>query len=148
LAEGVGPKLGGIQKKVSDLFHDSNLENYKALQTFIQDLGNQAQKFKQGMQQGYWTAEYQGGRRGAGFDFSSGDAPGYTITVKNPMYYKTFLGLMSRLPNYEFNRVHVFEGITEAKGKKPDFLDMDKDGDKKEPMKKALADKGKAKNKK
>jgi hypothetical protein len=29
----------------------------------------------------------------------------------------------------------------EAKGKKPDFLDMDKDGDKKEPMKKAVADK-------
>ena len=26
-------------------------------------------------------------------------------------------------------------------GKKPDFLDMDKDGDKKEPMKKAVADK-------
>ena len=28
-----------------------------------------------------------------------------------------------------------------AEGKKPDFLDMDKDGDKKEPMKKAVADK-------
>jgi hypothetical protein len=38
--------------------------------------------------------------------------------------------------------------MSEAKGKKPDFLDMDKDGDKKEPMKKALADKGKAKAKK
>jgi len=31
----------------------------------------------------------------------------------------------------------------EAKGSKPDFLDMDKDGDKKEPMKKAVADKKK-----
>lgn len=30
-----------------------------------------------------------------------------------------------------------------AEGKKPDFLDMDKDGDKKEPMKKAVADKKK-----
>jgi hypothetical protein len=30
-------------------------------------------------------------------------------------------------------------GIQEAK--KPDFLDMDKDGDKKEPMKKAIDDK-------
>ena len=29
-----------------------------------------------------------------------------------------------------------------AEGSKPDFLDMDKDGDKKEPMKKAIADKG------
>ena len=28
-----------------------------------------------------------------------------------------------------------------AEGAKPDFLDMDKDGDKKEPMKKAVADK-------
>jgi hypothetical protein len=32
---------------------------------------------------------------------------------------------------------------SEGKGKKPDFLDMDKDGDKKEPMKKAVADKKK-----
>jgi len=35
-----------------------------------------------------------------------------------------------------------FKIIAEKKGKKPDFLDMDKDGDKKEPMKKALKDKG------
>ena len=35
------------------------------------------------------------------------------------------------------------EPIAEAKGKKPDFLDMDKDGDKKEPMKKAVKDKEK-----
>jgi hypothetical protein len=34
------------------------------------------------------------------------------------------------------------QGIyAEGKGKKPDFLDMDKDGNKKEPMKKAVADK-------
>lgn len=32
-----------------------------------------------------------------------------------------------------------------TKGKKPDFLDFDKDGDKKEPMKKAVADKNKKK---
>jgi len=31
--------------------------------------------------------------------------------------------------------------LSEAKKSKPDFLDMDKDGDKKEPMKKAIADK-------
>ena len=33
--------------------------------------------------------------------------------------------------------------VKEAKGSKPDFLDMDKDGDKKEPMKKAVKDKEK-----
>lgn len=38
------------------------------------------------------------------------------------------------------------QGVAEAKkGSKPDFLDMDKDGDRKEPMKKALADKSKKK---
>ena len=37
-----------------------------------------------------------------------------------------------------------FAKMVEAKkGSKPDFLDMDKDGDKKEPMKKAIADKKK-----
>ena len=33
------------------------------------------------------------------------------------------------------------DGKVEEQGAKPDFLDMDKDGDKKEPMKKAVADK-------
>ena len=33
------------------------------------------------------------------------------------------------------------DDVKEGKGKKPDFLDMDKDGNKKEPMKKAVADK-------
>jgi hypothetical protein len=36
--------------------------------------------------------------------------------------------------------------LAEDKGSKPDFLDMDKDGDKKEPMKKAVVDKGSAKS--
>ena len=31
--------------------------------------------------------------------------------------------------------------VDESKGSKPDFLDMDKDGDKKEPMSKAIKDK-------
>lgn len=39
----------------------------------------------------------------------------------------------------------AFKVIAEKKGTKPDFLDMDKDGDKKEPMKKAIADKSKKK---
>jgi hypothetical protein len=39
------------------------------------------------------------------------------------------------------SRMRDIAGIREAK--KPDFLDMDKDGDKKEPMKKAVADKEK-----
>lgn len=34
-----------------------------------------------------------------------------------------------------------FDEVQEAKKSKPDFLDMDKDGDKKEPMKKAIKDK-------
>jgi len=38
----------------------------------------------------------------------------------------------------------AFKVMAEGKGK-PDFLDMDKDGDRKEPMKKALADKSKKK---
>jgi len=41
------------------------------------------------------------------------------------------------------SKVGYGQGVYEGKGKKPDFLDMDKDGDKKEPMKKAVADKKK-----
>ena len=39
---------------------------------------------------------------------------------------------------YNYNRFNLFE-----KKSKPDFLDMDKDGDKKESMKKAIKEKGK-----
>ena len=39
----------------------------------------------------------------------------------------------------ELNRLREMAGV--AEGKKPDFLDMDKDGDKEEPMKKAVKDK-------
>lgn len=40
------------------------------------------------------------------------------------------------------NESYVAQAVAEAKkGKKPDFLDVDKDGDKEEPMKKAVADK-------
>ena len=38
-------------------------------------------------------------------------------------------------------RMMEMAGISEAKGKKPDFLDVDKDGDKEEPFKKAVDDK-------
>ena len=41
----------------------------------------------------------------------------------------------------EVDESMVGKGVYEAKGKKPDFLDMDKDGNKKESMKKAVADK-------
>jgi len=43
----------------------------------------------------------------------------------------------------EKNPERLKQGMMEAKGKKPDFLDLDKDGDKNEPMKKAAADKKK-----
>ena len=47
---------------------------------------------------------------------------------------------MSLRNAYESFKKDYQEAVEEAKAK-PDFLDMDKDGDKKEPMKKAVADK-------
>lgn len=41
----------------------------------------------------------------------------------------------------ELRRIREMAGIQEEKKGKPDFLDMDKDGDKAEPMKKAIKDK-------
>ena len=42
---------------------------------------------------------------------------------------------------WSYNRFNAYEQLL-AEGAKPDFLDMDKDGDKKEPMKKAIKEKG------
>ena len=50
----------------------------------------------------------------------------------NPMAYKM---------EVEAIKTALLKALTEKKAK-PDFLDVDKDGDKKEPMKKALKDKG------
>jgi hypothetical protein len=55
------------------------------------------------------------------------------VLKNNPKYIKYALNL-----DY---RDYAAEGVAEAA--KPDFLDVDKDGDKKEPMKKAVADKKK-----
>jgi hypothetical protein len=41
----------------------------------------------------------------------------------------------------------VYKNLFEAKGQKPDFLDLDGDGDKEEPMKKAAKDAKKKKEK-
>jgi hypothetical protein len=39
------------------------------------------------------------------------------------------------------NHIYPADGVAESKGSKPDFLDLDRDGDKKEPMKKAAREK-------
>jgi hypothetical protein len=44
-----------------------------------------------------------------------------------------------KLEKSDFAKLRASKGVKEAA--KPDFLDMDKDGDTKEPMKKAIADK-------
>jgi hypothetical protein len=41
----------------------------------------------------------------------------------------------------ELRRIREMAGVAEAKKSKPDFLDVDKDGDKAEPFKKAVKDK-------
>ena len=45
---------------------------------------------------------------------------------------------------FSYNRFNQYDKLHE--GAKPDFLDMDKDGDKKEPMKKAIKEKGECKD--
>ena len=45
---------------------------------------------------------------------------------------------------FSYNRFSQYDKLHE--GAKPDFLDMDKDGDKKEPMKKAIKEKGECKD--
>jgi hypothetical protein len=46
-----------------------------------------------------------------------------------------------KVPATAIKKPSYNEGVSENKKAKPDFLDMDKDGDKKEPMKKAVKDK-------
>ena len=56
--------------------------------------------------------------------------------------YKHLIG--KRYPKSKAPSYAQVKEVNEGKKSKPDFLDMDKDGDKKEPMKKAIKDKKKA----
>jgi hypothetical protein len=60
---------------------------------------------------------------------------------KAPAQKKSKTGTWGMENSEKFDNRKKEAKVDEAKGKKPDFLDMDKDGDKKEPMKKAVADK-------
>ena len=60
----------------------------------------------------------------------------------NPMSVGEELRAMNK-KQVETIKSQLYAALTEKKGQKPDFLDADKDGDKKEPMKKALKDKKK-----
>ena len=55
-----------------------------------------------------------------------------------------YIGSVYHYLDYEMK----FDEMTEAKKAKPDYIDIDKDGDKKEPMKKAAKDAKKKKKKK
>ena len=68
--------------------------------------------------------------------------PVSTITTKKPNMFKRMAHAIVGEDN-ELNELARLAGLTvaEAKKAKPDFLDVDKDGDKTEPMKKALKDK-------
>ena len=77
-----------------------------------------------------------------------GDAPGQIGTMGNFGNKGTDTnkglddhGMPIRTNEDDLARMMEMAGIAEAKGKKPDFLDVDKDGDKKEPFKKAVDDK-------
>ena len=66
--------------------------------------------------------------------------------------YESKLGSASQTRTKYYEMKIALEALTkhiqEKKGAKPDFLDLDKDGDTKEPMKKAAKDKGDAPKKK
>jgi hypothetical protein len=71
---------------------------------------------------------------------------GPTSSAKRPVKPGTTPEKAKLDPRYKTDPAFKKEVDTASKigvkeGKKPDFLDMDKDGDKKEPMKKAVADK-------
>ena len=68
--------------------------------------------------------------------------PVSTITIKKPNMFKRMAHAIVG-EDHELNELARLAGLSvdEAKKAKPDFLDVDKDGDKTEPMKKALKDK-------
>jgi hypothetical protein len=59
-----------------------------------------------------------------------------------PQFKNKFLKMVEAKKEEADKKKKIAKKEKMAEGSKPDFLDLDKDGDKKEPMKKAAADKG------
>lgn len=81
------------------------------------------------------------------------DSEGFDVKTKalpaNHPQSKTHVGIISKAPNEAgYHQDGWAKPLKESKKAKPDFLDIDKDGNKKESMKKAAADKKKAEDKK
>lgn len=102
-------------------------------------------KVKEGsIQGGVWTADAP--KKGAPNVPVPSPNEGPTSSAKRPVKPGTTPEKAKLDPRYKTDPAFRKEVDTASKigvkeGKKPDFLDMDKDGDKKEPMKKAVADK-------
>jgi hypothetical protein len=77
-----------------------------------------------------------------GTDMNAGlDDHGMPIRTRSDTTTNPYKGQGGFQEQTDLDRMMEMAGIAEAKGKKPDFLDVDKDGDKKEPFKKAVDDK-------
>jgi hypothetical protein len=106
-----------------------------------------AGKVKEGsIQGGVWTADAP--KKGAPNVPVPSPDEGPTSSAKRPVKPGTTPEKAKLDPRYKTDpafkkEVDTASQITFKEGKKPDFLDMDKDGNKKEPMKKAVADKKK-----
>jgi hypothetical protein len=102
-------------------------------------------KVKEGsIQGGVWTADAP--KKGAPNVPVPSPNEGPTSSAKRPVKPGTTPEKAKLDPRYKTDPAFRKEVDTASKigvkeGKKPDFLDIDKDGDKKEPMKKAVADK-------
>lgn len=88
--------------------------------------------WKEGAEKGYWNIKL--------YDSDYTSAHYYVFTVTKPEYFKLFLDLANATNPDQPILINRVQGIAEGKGKKPDFLDLDKDGDRKESMKKAAQD--------
>jgi hypothetical protein len=96
------------------------------------------------IQGGVWTADAP--KKGAPNVPVPSPNEGPTSSAKRPVKPGTTPEKAKLDPRYKTDpafkkEVDAASQIGVREGKKPDFLDMDKDGDKKEPMKKAVADK-------
>ena len=106
---------------------------------------NRDKEVKEGsIQGGVWTADAP--KKGAPNVPVPSPNEGPTSSAKRPVKPGTTPEKAKLDPRYKTDPAFKKEVDTASKigvkeGKKPDFLDMDKDGDKKEPMKKAVADK-------
>jgi len=153
LVKGLKQHSAQLEKLMVEMNEDPHLMNSKEGKTKVYSIDDEIKKLKKLENIGYFTDQVRPKSGGSSAEEPAGDQPQALPAPQQPQgnpqmenVDKDVAAMLNSLKKYDMLTESVapvmgMVTLGEKKGDKPDFLDFDKDEDKKEPMTKALKDK-------